>query len=309
MCTAIAYRGRSFCFGRNMDYEYGFGERIVIMPRNYKLTVSNGEVIFDRFAMIGTAVVDNEYPLYFDAMNEKGLCIAGLNFVGNAVYFGEKAEKYNIAQYELIPMLLAQCASISDLRQLLKKINITNKPFSEQYAPAQLHWLAADKENCIVIESTAEGLKVYDNPIGVLTNNPPFPIQYASLEEYRHLSPKNSKSDDSVCKRDYSRGMGTNGLPGGLSSQARFIRGAFMNTHSELGGACSDVQQVFHILDTVKQVRGCCVTETGELEYTIYSSCCNADEGSYSVVTYGDRQIKEYNLNSVDLSSDGLYIY
>jgi choloylglycine hydrolase len=42
--------------------------------------------------MIGTAIVADDYPLYFDAVNEDGLCAAGLNFPGNAVYhsFDEK---------------------------------------------------------------------------------------------------------------------------------------------------------------------------------------------------------------------------
>lgn len=36
--------------------------------------------------MIGMAHVADGYPLYYDAVNEKGVGMAGLNFVGNAVY-------------------------------------------------------------------------------------------------------------------------------------------------------------------------------------------------------------------------------
>lgn len=43
--------------------------------------------------MIGMAHVTDDYPLYYEAINEKGLGMAGLNFVGNAVYHEKKKEK------------------------------------------------------------------------------------------------------------------------------------------------------------------------------------------------------------------------
>lgn len=150
-------------------------------------------------------------PLYYDAINEKGLGMAGLNFVGNAVYgepvlgkeertAGEKktgmaegheieAEIDNVAQFELPLWLLGQCASVKEARVLLSRINITNTPFNEKYPVSQLHWMIADREETIVVEAVADGLHVYDNPVGVLANNPPFPQQMFRLNDYRSLSP------------------------------------------------------------------------------------------------------------------------
>lgn len=85
MCTAATYCNGDFYFGRNLDYEFSYGEHVTIMPRNYPIRLHGGAL--DRhYAMIGMAHIQNDYPLYYDAVNEKGLCIAGLNFVGNAVY-------------------------------------------------------------------------------------------------------------------------------------------------------------------------------------------------------------------------------
>ena len=83
MCTAATYCNGDFYFGRNLDYEFSYGEHVTIMPRNYPIRLHSGAL--DRHhAMIGMAHIQDDYPLYYDAVNEKGLCIAGLNFVGNA---------------------------------------------------------------------------------------------------------------------------------------------------------------------------------------------------------------------------------
>ena len=79
MCTAATYKTTDFYFGRNLDFERSWGESVTITPRKYQIALRSGEVIRDHFAMIGMAHVRNGYPLYYDAVNEKGLCIAGLN--------------------------------------------------------------------------------------------------------------------------------------------------------------------------------------------------------------------------------------
>ncbi len=311
MCTAIAYKADSFYFGRNLDYERGFGEQIVITPRNYEFNMRSGIKMESHYAMIGVATVMDGYPLYYDGLNEKGLCIAGLNFVGNAVYQDEKDGCSNIAQFEVIPWFLGKCASVREMRQLLKETNITKTQFADNLPAAQLHWIAADKEECIVIETTKDGMTVYDNPIGVLTNNPPFPLQLFSLNNYIKLSPENPKSADWSGQElaAYSRGMGAMGLPGDLSSQSRFIRASFVKKCLICEEGSSGVNQFFHMLDSVKQVRGCCITDDGEYEYTLYSSCCDADKGIYHITTYEDRSIRSFDMNSADLSGKDLFVY
>jgi len=180
MCTAATYCNGDFYFGRNLDYEFSYGEHVTITPRNYPIRLHGGAL--DRhYAMIGMAHIQNDYPLYYDAVNEKGLCIAGLNFVGNAVYPPVTQGVASVPQYALIPWLLGTCATVAEARNALARVVVDNTPFAPELPCAQLHWLVADRSGCIVVEATADGLHVYDDPVGVLTNNPPFPQQLAAL--------------------------------------------------------------------------------------------------------------------------------
>ena len=190
MCTAATYKTSGFYFGRTLDYEFSYGDEIVVTPRRFPLAFSGGKALSEHFALLGMAHVADGYPLYYDAMNEKGLCMAGLNFVGNAAYAAPRGGEGDAAQFEFIPWVLTQCASVSEARVLLGKTNLTGTPFSAALPAAQLHWLLADKDECVTIESTADGLHVYDNPAGVLTNNPPFPQQLFRLNDYQALSPR-----------------------------------------------------------------------------------------------------------------------
>lgn len=312
MCTAATYKTKDFYFGRTLDYEFSYGDEITIAPRNYEFNFRKVKKIESHYAMIGMAHVVGDYPLYYDAINEKGLGMAGLNFVGNA-YYNECIEgKDNIAQFELIPWILGQCESVKEVRELLKNINITNEPFSEKFPLAQLHWIIADKNEAITVESMKDGLKVYDNPVGVLTNNPPFDKQMFELNKYMNLSPKVPKNNfsDKLDMEYYSRGMGAIGLPGDLSSQSRFVRVSFvkMNSVSE-NDEKSSVSQFFHILNSVDQQRGCCEVADGKYEITIYTSCCNASKGIYYYTTYNNHQITAVDMFKKNLDGNSIVKY
>lgn len=114
---------------------------------------------------------------------------------------------------------------------------------------AQLHWIIADKNEAITVESIKDGIKIYDNPVGVLTNNPPFDKQMFNLNNYMNLSPKSPKNNfsDKLNLNMYSRGMGAIGLPGDLSSQSRFVRAAFVKTNSLSGETESESVSQFFI--------------------------------------------------------------
>lgn len=312
MCTAVTYKTKDFYFGRTLDYEFSYGDEIIITPRNFEFNFRMGKKMENHYAIIGMAHVAGDYPLYYDAINEKGLGIAGLNFVGNAYYNDCADGKDNIAQFELIPWILCQCETVKEVRELLKNINITNEPFSEKFPLAQLHWIIADKNEAIIVESMKDGLKVYDNPVGVLTNNPPFDKQMFELNKYMNLSPKSPQNNFSnkLNMEYYSRGMGAIGLPGDFSSQSRFVRVGFVKMNSVSGDdEKSSVSQFFHILNSVDQQRGCCDVGDGKYEITIYTSCCNASKGIYYYTTYNNHQITGVNMFKENLDGDKIIKY
>ena len=312
MCTAVTYKTKDFYFGRTLDYEFSFGEEIAISPRKYPFRFRSMGVMQKHYAIIGMAHVEKDYPLYYDAINEKGLGVAGLNFVGNSYYREEISHKDNVAQFEFVPYILGRCASVAEARVEIKKINIVNTPFSDELPVAQLHWLIADRNEAITVESVREGILVYDNPVGVLTNNPPFDKQMFELNNYMHLSPRSPQNSfsDKLSLRAYSRGMGAIGLPGDLSSQSRFVRASFVKMNSHSGESESEsVGQFFHILGSVEQTRGCCDVGNGKFEITIYTSCCNADQGIYYYTTYGNRQITAVDMKKAELDGTRLVRY
>ena len=312
MCTAATYRTKDFYFGRTLDYEFSYGEEIVITPRNYEFNFRHMGQAEEHYAIIGMAHVAGDYPLYYDAMNEKGLCMAGLNFVGNAAYANVIPGRENVAQFELIPYLLGQCASVAEARDRLARLQLVGTPFSAQLPAAQLHWLLADQHQAVVIESMADGLHIYDNPVGVLTNNPPFPQQLFQLNNYMSLSPRQPENRfaPQLPLVPYSRGMGALGLPGDLSSASRFVRVAFTRMNAVSGDSETEsVSQFFHILGSVEQQRGCCEVRDGQYEITLYTSCCNAARGIYYYTTYENRQITAVDMHRENLNGSALIRY
>ena len=312
MCTAVSYKTKDFYFGRTLDYESTFPTHITVTPRRFPLKFRHDGTMSVHHALIGMAYVVGDYPLYYDGMNEKGLCMAGLNFVGNAVYRSPAPEGDNVCQFEFIPWILGQCATVAEARVLLSRIRLTDTPFSEQLPVSDLHWILADRQESVTVESVADGVMVYDNPVGVLTNNPPFPQQLFRLNDFMHLSatsPENRFSDK-LDLRPYSRGMGAMGLPGDLSSPSRFVRAAFVKMNSVSGESETEsVGQFFHIMGSVEQVRGCCLVGDGEYERTIYTSCCNADRGIYYYTTYENSAVTAVDMMREDLDGVNLVLY
>ena len=302
MCTAITYQTKQLYFGRTLDYECSYGEQVTITPRNYPFDFRHAGPLHAHYAIIGMAHVADGYPLYYDAVNEKGLCMAGLNFVGSAVYAQPEAGRTNIAQFELIPWLLGRCATAAQAREELNRLNLTGTPFSAALPAAQLHWLLADETEALTVESTADGLHVYDNPAGVLTNNPPFEQQLFNLNNYRQLSPRQPENR-------FSEALPLR-LPGDLSSMSRFVRAAFTRLNAVCDGTeQGSVSQFFHILGAVEQQRGCCEVEAGQYERTIYTSCCNARSGVYYYSTYDNRCLTAVGLHRENLDGSALIAY
>ena len=312
MCTAATYKTKDFYFGRTFDYEFSYGEEVVVTPRNFAFDFRRMGRMETHFAMIGTAFTAGGYPLYYEAVNEKGLGMAGLNFEGNADYKEEMPGRDNVSPFEFIPWILSQCETVPDARKLLNKINLVNIPFSDQLPLSPLHWMISDKDGSITVESVAEGLKVYDNPVGVMTNNPPFDKQLFSLNNYRHLQTKTPKNTFGAgLKLDaYSRGMGGMGLPGDLSSQSRFAKVAFTKMNSlSPDDEMSSVSQFFHILESVAQQRGLYDLGDDKYEITIYTSCYNTDKGIQYYNCYDNHQISKVDMHKEDLDGNELARY
>ena len=310
MCTAISFKTRDHYFGRNLDLEYSLNESVVVMPRRFPLSFRCMPALHTHLAMIGTATVIDGYPLYYDATNESGLSIAALNFPGNAHYTPVNSEKNDVAPFELIPWLLARCASAAQARAMLTQIHLAAIPFSDALPLSPLHFLISDAQSSIVVEPMADGLHIHDNPCGALTNNPPFDAQMQHLARFMMLSNREPENrlDPSLSLSADSRGMGAVSLPGDLSSPSRFARAVFMKAHAQCGESQEEsITQFFHILDSVAHPRGS-VMAGDKPEITVYSSCCTS-RGVYHYTTYENRQITAVDMHKENLEGSALSSY
>ena len=312
MCTAISYKNKEHYFGRNLDLEYSYRETVTITPRNYAFVFRKVTKLEKHYAMIGMAYVVDGYPLYYDATNEKGLSMAGLLFSGNACYREIQEGKDNVSPFELIPWILGQCATVNEARRLLENMNLVNLSFSEELQLTPMHWMIADRDVSIVVEAVKDGLKIHDNPVGVLTNNPPFEYQMMNLNHYLGLSRREPGNEfaKGLELAHISRGMGALGLPGDLSSPSRFVRAAFHKMNAVAGHTeAESVNQFFHLLGSVEMPRGSLEMEEGVYDITVYSSCCNTDRGIYYYTTYDNRQIIGVDMYKEDLEATEVVSY
>ncbi len=297
MCTSLSVSfektGKGILFGRNMDIESHFGERIVITPHAYPFRFRCLPDLETHYALIGMATVKDGYPLYADAMNEKGLCMAGLHFPGNAVYAppcGFSADEGRIAPFELIPYLLGTCATVAEVKETLGRVFISDIHFSHELPNTPLHWHIAAADGGMILETTADGLRLYDDRAGVLTNNPLYPYHMAHLHRYDGLS----SASPSPAHRDgytpvgetYDLGLGMVGLPGDYTSPARFVRCATLRRLTDWDGLSreSAVGQFFRVLGAVAPPAGCVRTPHGEVHATLYTCCMDTEALSYAVL-------------------------
>lgn len=309
MCTAISFNSASHYFGRNLDLEKSYGERVVITPRNFPFNLRHSASVKSHYALIGMATVEDNFPLYYEATNEKGLSMAGLNFPDNAYYFPLSQEKENVAVFEFVLWILGKCKEVEEAIELIGCTNLTAVNFSEKLPASPLHWLISDSKKSITVECMKNGFNVYQNPFGVLTNNPPFEYHTLNVNNYMSLSPQLAKNTltAETPLHNYSLGMGALGLPGDYSSASRFVRVVFVKENSVCGiGEKESVNQFFHILDSVAMPKGCVLTKSGELEYTRYSCCCNTDTGVYYYKTYSGTAVTAVDMHSANLEGNEL---
>lgn len=273
MCTSLKYKN---CMGRNFDYEISYEEK----PRIYK------KEQYKIFGIVANIIKD--YPLYYDAMNEHGLCIAGLNFESNAYYYEEeKPEMNNLAPWELPVKILGNCKDVQETKEYLKNVRIINKPFNKEMPNSSLHWFICDKNNSITIEQTEEnGLQVYDNKNDVLTNNPPLPDQEKYYEEDNTRKYLDKPLKTILPKKYKTRGLETYGILGDLTSMSRYQRVVYYK--NKLLNSINNfdpVIQTFYLLDNVRQIFGATPVNK-KFEYTIYEVVYDMNKLQMYLKTY-----------------------
>jgi choloylglycine hydrolase len=317
MCTALTLKTKDgyHLFGRNMDIEFSFNQAVTLVPRSFTYTnraIDKSEKT--KYAMIGMGTIIDNHPCYAEAMNEKGLSCAGLNFPRYSHWDDEPMEgKINIPPYDMILWIVGNFESISELKKELENLHLVGKPINENTPLPTLHWIVSDTNgDCIVIENTIEGLKVFDNKVGVLTNAPTFDWHITNLVQYMKVTPTQpSEAIWGEAKiNPLGQGAGGRGLPGDFSSTSRFVKAAFLRSNAVLGDdELSGIIEFFHILSGVAMIRGSVVTPQNLNDITQYTSCMCQEKGIYYYNTYNNNQINAIDMNKEDLDGKEIKVF
>lgn len=317
MCTALTIKssnGNNF-FGRNMDLEYNFNQSVIIVPRNYKYENKvTGNMVGGKYGIIGMGSVIDNHAALADGMNEKGLACAGLNFAGFAYYEKEPiVGKENMAPYDFILWVLFNHETADEVKKAINNIELVDVPLNEKNPVPTLHWMIVDKSGkSIVVEKTKNEFAIYDNNIGVLTNNPTFDWHLINLSEYIGLTEKYPK-ETRWCNQELKAlgvGAGTIGIPGDFSSISRFVRIAFIKSRMpKVEDDLSAISQFFHMLDYVAMVKGGVMTAEGKEDFTLYSSCMNQEKGIYYYKTYNNNRINAIDINKENLDESEIKVF
>ncbi len=273
MCTAVKFNDR-FLF-RTFDYERKFGEKLLIVPRESTELLESK----NRYAVMGIGINDVGAPLFFDGVNEWGLCAAALNFPKYASYCGEG--KTQIPSSKLITFILGLCRSVTEVKEMLEKVSISGEITAGGIPPAPLHWIVSDMRESIVIEPLECGLCVRDNPAEILTNSPSLDYHLTRLADFSHLNAQNPEGSE-----HYSRGAGAYGLPGDFSSSSRFIRAAFLKQNGVVSAETSRaVIDIFKLASSLCLPDGCVKNDKGESVKTEYAAIIDMESPAYYLTT------------------------
>ena len=235
MCTGMRFNdteGRMF-FGRNLDWTFDYGERALVVPRGFKPASPFGATGEVSHALIGMGIVEEGQPLLFDAGNDVGLAVAGLNFPGYAEYAPAPIEgKTNVAAWEFPLWVAANFATVDEMAAALQDAVIVDEPIAPKWPSSLLHWIIGDATRSIVVEYTAAGMQVFENPVDVLANQPGYSWHAENLRNYLNVSSAfDSKGAFGQPLAPFGAGASQRGLPGDYSSPSRFVRAAYVNAN------------------------------------------------------------------------------
>ncbi|MCC3296898.1 choloylglycine hydrolase [Arthrobacter caoxuetaonis] len=309
MCTGIRFSDNSgnLYLARNLDWTFGYGERVVLTPTGYATRSPFGAVPEIRHAVIGMGIVEEDTPLYFDCGNDAGLAVAGLNFPGYADYATEAVEgAVNVAAFEFPLWVASQFASVDEVEAALGSVVIVDRPINEKYPSSLLHWIIGDAKRAIVVEYTSDGMHVFDDDVDVLANQPGFSWHHENLRNYLNASP-DYPGKVVLAGADlvpFGSGSLMRGIPGDYYSPSRFVRAAYVNAHyPQKSTEEENVSRAFHTLQQVAMVEGSAAMDSGQFEKTVYTGLFSARTKSYYWNTYEDPAIQSVSM--ADHAADG----
>ena len=314
MCTGIRYTDGSgnVYLARNLDWTFGYGERVVVTPTGYTPKSPFGAVQEIKHAVIGMGIVEEDTPLYFDCGNDAGLAVAGLNFPGYANYAPDQVTgAVNVAAFEFPLWVAAQFATVDEVEAALGNVAIVDRPINDKYPSSLLHWIIGDASRSIVVEYTSDGMQVFHDDVDVLANQPGFTWHHENLRNYLNLS--SDFPQEVVLNQAHLTPFGSGslmrGIPGDYYSPSRFVRAAYVHAHyPQKTNEADNVSRAFHTLQQVAMVEGSAAMGDGDFEKTIYTGLFSSKTMTYYWNTYEDPAVQSAALADLKPSGQDLVV-
>ena len=340
-CSALAWETEDgkHLWGRNFDHSrIAEGSRVTYFPRKTEYTTwcrkpGNGERAQSRYACVGTGFTEiSSAPVLYEGINEKGLMGGQLYYRGFARYSSETEAGEEMLQPPFAVLhLLAQCRTVNEaVRIIEKETTLVNTEFLGTVPP--LHWAFCDKTGeMAVIEPDEEGLRIYRDTIGVMTNSPGYSWHRLNLLNYAGLRDEDNPEAD-VGKEKLEQcfsGSGAQGIPGDCTSPSRFVRLVFLKKYAVKGRNETDgAAYMFRLLQNAAFPLGAVrVTDQGHIteydkevkpyDYTVYTSVMCPESLRFYWNTYEkpgiryvdlNRMMKKKEIISISLDDGGEFI-
>ncbi|MDW5289620.1 choloylglycine hydrolase family protein [Formosa sp. PL04] len=319
-CTGIVIRTEngSVIVARTLEFGFDLKSDILVIPKGTSIdflssvTEKVGYKMKAKYGFTGMNAAGKN--IVIDGINEAGLYMGSFYFSGFAVY--EKLTPDNqskaVSSEEMGNFILGSFSTVDEVIAGLKDVTVVGSYISEIQGEAPLHYAVTDKSGkSIVIEYSKDGLKIFDNTVNVVTNNPSYDWHLTNLRNYVNLTPDNVNGITLNGEKftPLSEGSGMLGLPGDCTSVSRFVRAtAFVNAAEPCKDEEEGIFRAFHILNNfdipigiVKQKE-----KTGSLsEYTVWTAAADVQNGAYYYKTYNNPSIKKVDVKDILKEANG----
>ena len=320
-CTGISLSATdgTVVYARTLEFATNLESDAIVVPRGYERAGAtpdgkDGLKWTVKYAAVGANGMGQ--PYLFDGLNEKGLSGGLFYFPGTAVYPPYDAAQANrtLAAWQLNSWILENFATVEEVKANLDKIVVPSEVFKPMGIVLPVHFVVHDASGkCIVIEPTGGRLKVYDNPLGTITNAPEFDWHITNLRNYVNLAATDGGPArlGPVTLQPLGQGSGMLGLPGDFTPPSRFVRAAFFSK-SEYRTATGreTVLQAFHILNNfdipLGSVRDSDKDAHGNppADYTQWTAASDLVAKCYYFKTYENNRIRMIPLMKMELDAE-----
>lgn len=327
-CTSFIIKSsdNGYVYGRTLEFGIDLESAPIAIPRgyNYQATGVNGspgKSWKTKYGAIGMNGI--HLPIFVDGMNEKGLT-GGLLYAPNTAQYQDVASDKSansIASYEMLTYALTNFATVDEAKAGFKNIMINKTGHAPFNGTVPVHMTLHDTTGKnLVVEYNDGKLFTYDNPAGVMTNDPNFAYQLANIGLYANLSPKEAGLLDinNAKFSPPSSGSGLHGLPGDFLSPSRLIRALFFSSSAPTDAtADKQVAIAFHILNNFDIPPGSIQLSSSNpyggggtgYERTEWSTVADAKNLVYYIKTYDNPTVQVLDMKNVDLSAKDVKTY